>query len=113
MITKLNEKLKELKLYTTEWASNGTSSLIICDQDGRIILCLDEALFNAPQKNHLETFDQEYLCDGESVFLSHQGDHFDPLYSISPETALRCIAVSPVQTEKSVLNKINKAIKGA
>jgi len=57
------------KLYITQDAPNGTSALIIADQDGQIINVIDEAVFGLYQ--HQKTMDRiggvNALVNGESI----------------------------------------------
>ena len=57
------------KLYITQEAPNGTSALIIADQDGQIIDVIDEAVFGLYR--HQDTMDQiggvNAIANGESV----------------------------------------------
>jgi len=118
----------DFRFYTTDWESNGTSTLIIADQDNQIIAIIEEALFNATFQptDRLNGVTAGYANesiwyiedneDNEELLESLHENTSSEMYLVAQldrEQVLESIAQSPVQTRFEVLRKIVTAIKGA
>jgi hypothetical protein len=93
------------RLYVTEWQPNGTGSLLVVE-DGQVIDGMEDAVFGV-RVNREPMDEQLYLCDD---FISYFGDDdaegLTLVREIKPETAIKKIAVSPVQDGEIIENWI-------
>lgn len=95
--------------YSDYWAPNGTSDLIITDEDGQIKMVLNEALFGAPVSDD----GMLAMTDGDSIFGTgrdigdHEGLPEDAMvWQLEAESVLRYIAVSPLSDGQETIDII-------
>jgi hypothetical protein len=107
----------DFRFFCSQWAPNGTSDLIIVDQDGQIVESISEALFSPPQDNdrHGAVFGQIFYCDSDSVFPVEPDseEQESDIFPLTLDDVLSSIAQSPVQSRISVLRQIVSALKRA
>ena len=108
----------QVRFYTTDWQSNGTSCLIITDDMNQIIGCVDEALFG-PTLSHNscgDTLGGGHIClDPDSVMFIDDLERIegcaDVVYPLRWDQVMSSIAESPVQSRLGVLKSIVGLIK--
>lgn len=96
-------------LYVCEWAPNGTNDLVIVDEDNQIIEVISEALFGV-------RVSIDHRIDGQTALIEDfigtlATDDLEAgvlVNSISLETALKRIAVSPVNDGRETVATLMK-----
>lgn len=127
-MTKLNRDALEssysspavVRFYTTDWAPNGTSMLIITDDMGQIIGHIDEALFGpvldsdrcGDMLGDKHVWLDEAICvyDSETASELRCGGDLE-VCPLKIDDVLDSIAESPIQSRFSVLRRLVEIIK--
>jgi hypothetical protein len=115
-LPRLDDKISH-QYFRSNSAPNGTADLIIADRDNQVIGVISEALF--PPNTNFNKWNL-FICDGDSVMgldpLANNFEEFteseDLLEALNRDQVLEWIAISPVQSAKSVLKQINKIVRG-
>jgi hypothetical protein len=59
--------MTKYNLYVTDWAPNGTNTLLVCDEDHQIIAAVEEATFGINVMEHRSPIN-DLIADGDQVF---------------------------------------------
>lgn len=104
-----------MKLYVTEWQPNGTNSLVLVDDDGQVVSCLDRALFGVNVR--FMNLDRQTVLSEDQI-LSVESDEYREsegtlllIEEIEPEVALERLAISPVSDGSEARDFIMKHFK--
>lgn len=101
-------------LYVTEWASNGTNDLLICNDEYEIVHCIPEATFGidvCKPGNQAMLFYGDYIDSMPDATDEVQYDTtmHTRLKQIDYTTLLKRIACSPLDADgESILEQLKK-----
>ena len=108
------KKTKQVILYVTDWAPNGTNDLLICDEDHQIVDSVESATFGI-DVTKLQNGERQLVANSEDVFPvddeiaadwkqnEYVPSEFTLVRQIDIDTLRRKLCVSPLDPDGSEL----------